>query len=106
MPAVFLYERVMRMARDTWADNEVRFLGNIVSGNLSLTETVLVPVIGGNPIATTVGRFTEDYTDEWLGMPFYDTVRPDTSGELFCVCLDGAPLIDSLIAPSSQLVAP
>ena len=102
---VFQYERVMRMAKDTFADNEIRFLGNVVSGALSLSDTVLVPILGGDPIPTTIGRFTEDFTQDWCGMPFYDSVRPDSIGESFCVCLNGAPLLGALIAPSGSLIA-
>lgn len=89
---VFQYERVMTMAHDNFAFTEIRFFGNVVSGALSLADTVLVPVICGDPIPTTIGRFTEDFTQEWCGLPFYDTVRPDTSHEPFCVCINGAPL--------------
>ncbi|EMI45181.1 hypothetical protein [Rhodopirellula sp. SWK7] len=102
---VFQYERVMRMAHDNFANTEIRFFGNVVSGALSLADTVLVPVIGGDPIPTTIGRFTEDFTQEWCGMPFYDTVRPDSIDEPFCVCLNGGPLVGALVAPSGMLVA-
>ena len=101
----FLYERVMRMANDNFANTEIRFFGNVVSGALSLSDTVLVPVLGGDPIAATIGRFTEDFTQEWCGMPFYDTVRPGSIDEPFCVCLNGAPLLDALVAPNGVLIA-
>jgi len=102
---IFHYERVMRMAQDNFANTEIRFFGNVVAGALSLTDTVLVPVIGGDPIPTTLGRFTEDFTQEWCGMPFYETVESDSIGEPFCVCLNGASLVDVLVAPSGMLVA-
>ena len=102
---VFQYERVMRMANDNFANNEIRFFGNVVSGALSLSDTVLVPVLGGDPIATTIGRFTEDFTQEWCGMPFYDTVRPGAIAKPFCVCLNGTPLLDVLVAPNGVLIA-
>ena len=92
------------MANDLWADSEIRFLGNVVSGALSLSDTVLVPIIGGDAIPSTIGRFTEDFTHEWLGMPFYDTVTPDSIRDAFCVCLNGTALAGALIAPSGSLV--
>lgn len=104
MPAIFQYGRVMRMARDTFADSELRFFGNVVSGAFSLTDTVFVPVLGRDPIGTTIGRFTDDFTDDWCGMPFYDTVRADSVGEPFCVCVDGSPLVGCLIASPSQFI--
>ena len=102
--AVFQYDRVMRMARDIWADSETRFFGKVVSGALSLSDTVLVPVVGGDSIPTTICRFTEDFTQEWLGLPFYERVTPDSIGDAFCVCLSGAPLAGALISPTGSLV--
>ncbi len=105
MPSVFDYDRVLRMARDTWGNNELRFLGHVVSGAFSLNDTVFVPVLGGDPIQTNILRFTENFTDDWCGMPFYDTVRPNSVTKPFCVCVNGTAFINKLIVNPSQLVA-
>lgn len=92
------------MANDTFASAEVRFWGSVVAGELSLTDILLVPVLVGDPIATTIGRFTEDFTHEWCGMPFYESVRAGSADGPFCVCLDGRPLTGALLSPTGQLV--
>ena len=104
MATAFQYDRVMRMANDLWAENEMRFFGNIVSGSISLGDVVSVPIVGGAPVETIVGRFTEDFSDNWIGMPFCDSVKPDASGVPFCICVDGTPLLDKIIAVPAQIM--
>ncbi len=106
MSFTFQYDRVLRMARSTFANAEVRLFGNIVAGSLSLEDTVLVPVLGGVSIPTVVARFTEDFSEDWCGLPFYHTVRPDSIGEPFCVCVVGTPLLGQMIKSPGQLIAP
>ena len=101
---VFQYQKVMWMANDTWAKNEIRFFGNVISGTLSLSDIVLVPVVGSDSIPAKVDRFTEDFTQEWVGLPFYNSVNTDPTEDPFCVCLDGGPLAGAIIAPSGQLI--
>lgn len=99
--AVFEVESVLRKSSGVWVANEIRLFGRLTAGSLSLGDTIRIPVVGGGYIETTVARFTEDLTDEWLGLPFYDTVQAEPKP--FCVCVDGGALEQHAIAIPSQV---
>ncbi len=104
MSAVFQYESVLRKINGTWAEDEVRFLGNVISGVLSLGDLVSVPVAGDDSVTVAIARFTEDYSDDWCGLPFYDIVRPDSVGDAFCLCVVGTLLRGKTVEAPAWLV--
>ena len=94
--AVFRVESVLRKADGFWTENEIRFFGRLSVGSLSIGDTVRVPVLGKGFVEVTIARFTEDFADQWLGLPFYETIQagPDP----LCVCVDGGLLDQKMIA--------
>ena len=99
--AVFHVESVLRKSTGVWAENEVRFFGRLCVGSLSIGDTIRVPVVGGGFVETKVARFTEDLTDEWFGLPFYNTVQAEP--DPFCVCVDGRPVGQKMVVVPSQI---
>lgn len=99
--AVFNVDSVLRKSTDVWAENEVRLFGRLCFGSLSIGDTIRVPLVGGGFVETKVARFTEDLTDEWFELPFYDTVHAET--ETFCVCVNGSPVGQKMIVVPSQI---
>lgn len=99
--AVFHVDSVLRKSKSVWAENELRFFGRLCVGSLSIGDTIRVPIFGGGFVETTVARFTEDFTDEWVGLPSYDTVHAEP--DPFCVCVDGSPVGQKMIAVPSQI---
>ena len=99
--AVFHVDSALRKSNSVWADNEIRFYGRLCIGELSIGDTIRLPLVGGGFVETTVERFTEDLTDEWVGLPFYDTVHAEL--EPFCICVDGGPVGQNIVKLPSQL---
>ena len=99
--AVFNVDAALRKSTSSWADNEIRFFGRLCVGELSIGDTIRIPLVGGGFIEATVARFTEDLTDEWVGLPFYDTVRAEARP--FCICVDGRAVGQNMIKVPSQL---
>jgi len=80
---------------------EIRFFSRLCVGELSIGDTIRIPPVGGGFVEATVARFTEDLTDEWVGLPLCDTVRAEPRP--FCICVDGRPVGQNLIKVPSQL---
>ena len=99
--AVFHVDTALRKSTCYWADNEIRFFGRLCVGELSIGDTIRIPLVGGGFVEAIVTRFTENVTDEWIGLPFYDTVCPESRP--FCICVDGRPVGQSMIKLPSQL---
>lgn len=99
--AVFRVESVLRKPHGMFADKEIRFFGRLVDGSLSIGDTVRVPILGGGFVEVTIARFTEDLSDNWIGLPFHNTVDADL--ESFCVCVDGSVVGEQLIAVPSHI---
>ena len=99
--AVFKVDSVLRKSSGVWTENEIRFFGRLCAGSLSLGDIIRVPLVGGGYVTTRIVRFTEDLTENWLGLPFYDTVHAEP--DPFCVCVDGNPVGQQIIAVPSYL---
>jgi hypothetical protein len=64
-----------------------RFFGRIVSGKICKGDSVVVPTLADEQIAT-ISNFWDDMYD-WLGTPFYDAVTKESVSSPFCVCVFG-----------------
>jgi len=69
-------------------DEGITLLGHLVDGDLKLGDQIFVPLTNESMICGEVVRFTESF-DDWLGLPFYDRVGPETCGGEFCVEIFG-----------------
>jgi len=99
--AVFNAESALRKHAGVWAKSEIRLFGRLSTGSLAIGDTVSIPIIGGGRVESTIARFSEDLTDDWLGLPFYDAVNADLNP--FCLCIDGAPFGQHTISIPSQI---
>ena len=103
MSFIFAYNSVSRRRFDGGA--ELRFLGSLVSGVMSRNQRVLIPVIGGRPIESTISSFMEDFSDNWVALPFYNFLAADSISEPFCVCVVEPPLSEHIIRVPGELHA-
>ena len=69
-------------------DEGVTLLGRLVEGDLKLGDLITIPLTNESTICSEVTRFTESF-DDWLGLPFYEQVDPETCEGDFCVEIFG-----------------
>ena len=101
---IFAYNRVSRKRFDGGA--ELRFLGSLLSGVISRDQPVLIPVIAGRSIESTISYFTEDFSDSFVALPFYDFLTADSISEPFCVCVVEPLSLGHIIRVPGELRAP
>jgi hypothetical protein len=73
-------------------------IGRLTSGRVTRGEGILLPTASGVPFRGYVARFAESFSD-WCGLPFYDSVTPETMPAAFCLCIGGPPGEPSIVCP-------
>ena len=91
LPFEFECSRVLRLRQGQWAESEIRFFGSLRSGEISINDKVLIPLLGQDPAIAPVVCFLENFY-EWSGYPFCNCVR---AMETFCICFDSSLLLDA-----------
>ena len=85
-------------------DPQWNLFGRLVAGRLAVGEEILLPTASGVTFRGYVARFAESFT-EWLGLPFYEYLTPDTMPEPFCLCVGGKLGERVIVCPGVALSA-
>jgi hypothetical protein len=80
-------------AGDQWA-----LLGRLTAGRIALGDPILLPTASGISFRGYVARFAERFS-EWLGLPFYDWLTPESMQGAFCLCVGGPPGEPGILCP-------
>ena len=80
------------------AGDGVTLRGRLVGGELSLQDRLILPGEDGRSTSGEVLRFAESF-DDWLALPFYETLTPSTCEVEFCIELVGR--FDSIQCPGT-----
>ena len=67
----------------------LRLIGRLLEGCIHMDDPIVVPTCEGDQMAVVL-QFWETFYD-WLALPFYHTLTPETMPEPFCLLIHGFP---------------
>jgi hypothetical protein len=101
----FEFEYVGFTTRDagcgTWVaagDQQWALLGRLTGGRIALGDRILLPTASGVPFRGYVARFAESFSN-WLGLPLYMWLTPNTMPGAFCLCVGGPQGEPGIVCP-------
>lgn len=78
--------------------DDLTLLGRLLEGEIGLEDTIVLPTASGLLFVGRIIRFHESFQD-WLGLPFYDKLTPESVGEPFCIAVLGHPPLQDIAVP-------
>jgi len=86
-------------------DQQWNLLGQLTEGRIALGDTILLFTRSGVMFRGYVARFAESFS-EWVGLPFYNCLTPETMPTVFCLCVGGAPGEYEILCPAVAISMP
>jgi len=72
--------------------------GRLTSGQVRLGDPIVLQTVSEVPFRGYVARFAESFSD-WLALPFYDWLTPETMPGAFCLCVGAPPQEAEIVCP-------